>query len=268
MFQVAALISGLLLAQSYRLPVPAQANLDRLIESIGDAYSPFEMKRQDEIAQRFVQLFEELSERLDPALRDEISPQEGRDIQSKLLVVAIDRKQRPALYREIEREYLEKVDNPRARFPHSPQLRAEHKTEMYRLPWEYMLLRPTMSADAAFHDGNARNALAAIGNGASILSLAYSCRMASKGQQRLNPKIEDRERLVLGGLGAFVNQQGLKAILQCLEWTEAQWQDERRWQPVSYAAALLKKTDWQRVIEGASRANLTDKQRQLMERLK
>ena len=268
MFQVAALISGFLLAQSYRLPDAAQANLDRLIESIGDNYSPFDMKRRDEITQRFVRLFDELGERLDPALRDEIGPLEGHDIQSKLVVLAIDRKQRPALYREIEREYLENVDNPRARFPQSRQLQAEHKTEMYRLPWEYILLRPTMGTDAAFHDGNARNALAAIGNGASILSLAYSCRMASKGEQRLNPKIEDRERLVLGGLGAFVNQQGLKAILQCLEWTEAQWQDERRWQPVSYAAALLKKTDWQRVIGGLSRANLTDKQRQLMERLK
>ena len=268
MLQVAALISGLLLGQSYRLPDAARANLDQLVETMGDAYARFDMKRRDQIAHRFVQLFDELGDQLAPSLRDAIGPSEGHEIQSKLVVIAIDRKQRPAIYRELEHEYLEQVDNPQARFPHSRQLQAEHKTEMYRLPWEYILLRPAMSTDAAFHDGNARNALAAIGNNASLLTLVYSYRIAAQGVPRLNPNVEDRERLVLGGLRAFVNQQGLRAILQCLEWTETQWQDQQMWEPVSYAAQLLNSRDWQKVVSSASTANLTEKQRQLIERLK
>ena len=97
MLQVAALISGLLLGQSYRLPDAARANVDQLVETMGDAYARFDVKRRDQIAHRFVQLFDELGDRLAPSLRDAIGPSEGREIQSKLVVIAIDRKQRSAL---------------------------------------------------------------------------------------------------------------------------------------------------------------------------
>jgi hypothetical protein len=294
MFKKTALACGLLLAawrpaaaqETPPLPQAVQTNLDRVQEMEGVAYTAEETQKVHQAGQLFTQALDRTGSLLSPTLARQMAAREGQNIRAKLVTIAWDRRTRPEVYEEIEREYLRRVDDPAARLPRSPRLRPEHMTEKYRLPWEYVLLRPPTEDAAAFYDGNARNALAAINNEASLVTLVHNYRMTAQGE--FDSQAEARQRLLLGGVSAFRNAQGLRALLECLSLSEDQLNrrvSRRRnagkraglsdeWDVTAYVSTLMgakagsgPAEGWQRAITAASREGLSPKQRQLLEKV-
>lgn len=204
---------------------------------------------------------------------------EGEKIAAKLIVIAADRKERPAIYSELEDTYLNTVDNPMSRARTSPPLRSIHLSETYRLAWEYLLLRPRPMNAASHYEVRVTQALSKIGNTDSLVALTHSYRITTHKNVVLTRYVSQRQRLLLSTLGQMPGQAALDAILQCLEMSATQKQHanivDTQWDPEEYAFRLLTDQvnyglgeDWRRVVLQAPTEGLSAHEVAFLNRVK
>src|SRR5262249_35854502 len=134
--------------------------------------TPLERQKSlHESSRAFTEALDGLAARLDGPLAARVVAAEGGDVESKLAAIALDRKARPDRYGEIERGYVEAtIPYPRPRGTTTPRLSNAHATEAYRLPWEFVLLRPPGDASSQAWE-RALKALELIRNDASTPTL-------------------------------------------------------------------------------------------------
>jgi hypothetical protein len=159
---------------------------------------------------QFREALDGLAEVVDDKTLDWVSPYRGIMVSTTMVDMALDRKQHPESYAEIEREYLEQVDRM-FHVPRAPALQELHAQPEYRLVWEFALLKPVNTGripgvgvtEAAY------SAVAKIGNPASLATLLHIHRVgwAVLGYgPGANYKLWET-------IGTFATAKGLRTIL-------------------------------------------------------
>jgi hypothetical protein len=221
-------------------------------------------------ARSFAATLDALAHQTAPGLCAQMKAAEGRDIETKLVAIACDRKERAEAYREIERVYVKGVHSIKSEFPRSPELKDVHVTENYRLPWEFYLLTPPSEDASPLYDFRAAEAIGLIRDNASIVTLLFAFRITTlKG---VNPKrVEDRQTQILNALNNFTNEPALRAMLECLT-LSLQQPGGPAWDVRDYIYRLLTDQEgfgngdvWRRVITAFPRDGLPLDQQKLLQ---
>jgi len=161
-------------------------------------------------------LLDSVATRLNPVASGAKAGDESSGAVSKLALIAVDRRRRPAIYSEIEEEYLGKTGG-RGQVARFPELR--HITEKYRLACEYILLAPRWSRAPDAYEVRAGSALA---NPASIITFVQVYRYTTASGVEFNHNRKDLQLTLLTLLSRFQNETGLSAIIECMAMSEKQ----------------------------------------------
>lgn len=222
------------------------------------------------IAADFSQTMDTLGAQVTPSLAQRLGRLEGSDTDAKVALIAWDRHQHPQLYQELDLRYLRHPREPFRHVNHSPGVLAEHATEKYRLAWEYLLLEPTEGA-TELYGTRATEALQRIDNDASLTTyrLAYTI--------SANPKINAdsakyQQKLLLGSMACFHDQQALLTMLACMGLSQRQMaQQPQVWDAVGEVRGLLappfKETEmnrWRPTVQAAIGLPLTAEQKSFL----
>ncbi len=166
-----------------------------------------------------------LGRELDPAearsLEERLALADDPDRSGKLCIaeIALDRKRRPQVYRELLAHYLESGD-PRRHVQIAGRLLPEHVTPALRLPFAYLLVAPLPSPPVQLEE-RAAQALGRIGDPSSleILVLAFrsTCRPGIQIQE-----VASRQGWILAGLSARAEPERLEPLLDCLSMSAEQ----------------------------------------------
>lgn len=231
-------------------------------------------QRSAKMAAEFAAAMKKLGSLLGARECAEATEREGQDIRAKLSAIACDQRRRPSIHSEIERVYVKGVHLPDSRFPRSPEVKAAHATEKYRLAWEYFLLSPEPEGASPLYHFRVGDALEQIRNSVSIVALRHSCQAASR--KGVDPDTaEDRQRLALRTLNVFASQEALRAMLDCLSHTKAYPErgSESGWDAESYVYRLLADQEnygngpeWRKVLASFPGEGLSPAHRKLLER--
>jgi hypothetical protein len=214
-----------------------------------------------------------LAAQLDEALAGRLSAAEGRDIEAKLAAIALDRARRPAVYAEIERDYVEAtLPFPRPRATTTPWLRDVHATEAYRLAWEFVLLRPSAKGTSQVGE-RALEALGKIRNDATIPTLLHLYGMTAQEGIPLQ-QVDTTQTRLLKTLSAFRSERGLRAMLECAALSkhqkgmkgagESSW-DAERFVRETLAGKFGDKDEWRKLVSALPKEGLTVEERRLLE---
>jgi hypothetical protein len=206
-----------------------------------------------------VQDSRDVEERLDQASRDldaalaaaaeQMTPSElaaalGREtasIEAKLAAIAADRARRPHAYDEIQRTYVTRIQ-PLAS---APPLEAKHVTEAYRLPWELLILTPGPRDASPGHEIRAAQALGAIGNPASAVTLLHAFDVSTDDKVPLTERVQAAQRLALDALAEMPSRPAAEAIATALRhgesYTDARYPEGKDWNPTAHVVATIAK---------------------------
>lgn len=153
---------------------------------------------------RYEELMTSLGQQSAPAAEDTRT-------EAEVVRIAKDRAARPETYAEFEKVYV-KTFNRLAHVPHARSAKAEHLSEQYRYVWEYLYLRPGEPDDAPGYAGQASEALATIGNPASVGLVMDRYRRLGKGDASIQGQIQEG---MIADLGRYFNETALEALLEC-----------------------------------------------------
>jgi hypothetical protein len=203
---------------AFSLSAKAQATLDAAIKESGVLFG-FGVKEQqamDLAGRAFDSALEKLAGEVGTNRASQVLANERRDIQSKLLAIALDRQQRPEVYLEINNRYIDRyaMYRPERRFIRSPNFEPIHVNEKYRLAWEYFLLRPPLKDTLALYDLRAIQALSDINNEASVVTLLYCFEVTLPAGKINVDRVKSRQSWILNAIIWYPTEQGLKALLK------------------------------------------------------
>ena len=203
------------------LPKNVQAAVDMALEVSLDGNADHERivrkpGAENATYERFSQVMDALATQVPPALSQKIAAQESDSISAKLITIACYRRANPQMYQEVVEGFVLQSPGAGGRSNHMPPAPPALKVEKYRLLWEYLPLAPALPHPAAYYKSEIQNALSAIHNDASLLTVvqmfSYTVRpemgeaiVASGGYQES----------VLATIGDFLGQHGLAAFLEC-----------------------------------------------------
>jgi len=190
------------------------------------------------LADDFSQTMDALGAQITPDLAQRLAGLERSDADAKVALIAWDRYQHPRLYQELGQRYLHYVRDPLRHFNSPPGVLAAHATEKYRLAWECLLLDPTAGA-GAFSAIRATDALERIGNDASLAT--YELAYATTTDPKINADaVKERQKLLLGSLACFRDQQALLTMLACMALSQQQMAHQPKvWDPAVEVRGLL-----------------------------
>jgi len=260
----------------------AQATLKRIQEllnvtfhSLGEKLPPMEKFEKIQQAARLLdEALDKLAGQLDEAAVKKLQAAEGQDIDTKLALLAWDRKQRPEVYKEIAAKYFHAPDNPLKRVPSPPEVDKAHATEKYRLAWEYFLLLPDEENFIQSAQVRSLQALAAIRKDASLVTLVRRYRITCQ-EGIKSPQVDTEQTHVMLCLSEFCNAHGLRALLECLDLSKKQQskQGEKGWDVEGLIYAVLTdlekrgtRKEWLKIIAAFLKDGLSADQRQLLEK--
>jgi hypothetical protein len=208
-----------------QLPPNLRQFADQILQAADKYHLQLERGELSDTERVFTQAVDRLGGELDEEIVRRFQPWEGRNIESKLVAIAWDKSQNASLYEEIEREYILKFD-AKQHVPMSQALRESHATEKYRLVWEYYLLRPPTKPPTAFkYDLRAMEALQRIHNKNSVLTLLHCYRMSS--QKGVSSRTAStRQAWLFQALSEFRDEQGLRALIECVLLSKQQQSQE------------------------------------------
>jgi hypothetical protein len=166
---------------------------------------------------------------------------ETSSIEAKLAAIAADRAHRPHAYDEIHRTYVTR-SRPLAS---SPPLDAKHATETYRLPWELLILTPGPRDASPGYEVRAAQALGAIGNPASAVTLLHAFDVNTDEKVPLTERVQAAQRLALDALAQMPSRPAAEAIATALRHGEsyknARYPEGKDWDPLAYVLASITK---------------------------
>jgi hypothetical protein len=258
---------------AFSVPAPVAGHLQRALSAARSAYGESYSEKQIQAAgDAFARELDLAGTLVTPELAEAAAAAESRDISAKLITIAWDRRTRPQVYQEIDREYLRKVNVPGSVAPRSPDPHARHSTEAYRLVWEYTLLRPPAQYFSDRYERSALRALSHINNPATLLTLLLNYSMTVVGDAPSSPLPEDRQRALLMGLTLLPDRETLRVILQCVSLSEAQHRraaqrkdkkgepEWRPWDVAGFVSTLMGEgalaPQWKRILASYPRTSL------------
>jgi hypothetical protein len=263
------------------LPPEARRRLDSALGLTSLPYAPFNTgetpaeraRKLDAAGRAFAEVLAALAARLDEPLAARLLAAEGRNTETKLAAVALDRKARPAIYAEIERNYVETMlPFPRPRATTTPLLQDRHASDAYRLAWEFVLLRPSAGGTTQVSE-RALEALAKIRNDASIPTLVHLYRMTCRQGIPLR-QVDTFQTRLLKAMSAFRSERGLRAMLECASLSNRQkempgagetaW-DAERFVRDTLAGRFGEKDRWQKLAAALPKEGLTVEESRLLE---
>jgi hypothetical protein len=222
-------------------------------------------RAEDELDAALDRMGRNLTEEMVGRLR----PHESENIETKLLLIAWDRRQHPKRYETLRRAYAARVEDDR---PFVPALRAAHATELYRLAWEYTLLHPHLERGLAFHGSTALEALEQLGNDASLVTLSYYFRGTCIGDDE-NQQFGKRLVGTMRAIRAKPSAPRLRLLLDCVSLYRRQLAAHRVLEkgvepPEAVIFALTspklygeKAVEWRKVMESYPREMLSEEHR-------
>ncbi len=203
------------------LPKNVQAAVDLALEVSLDANA--DQKRvvrkpgaENATMARFLQAMDALAAEVNPALAKKMAAQESDSISAKLITIACYRKSNPQLYQEVVEGFVLQRPGFGGHSNHMPPAPYALKVERYRLLWEYMLLAPYPEHPAAYYKYEIQNALSAIHNDVSLLTVVQMFSYTVRVEMR--PAIVSSglyQENILATIGDFPGQRGLAAFLEC-----------------------------------------------------
>jgi hypothetical protein len=254
---------------------------DSALELTKTAYSPpvegetpaEQAGRVRDAARAFAGALDALAKELREPLAGRLSAAEGHDIEMKLAAIALDRRARPAIYAEIERDYVKAtLPFPRPRATTTPWLLPAHATEPYRLAWEFMVLRPMAKGTSQVGE-RALSALKTIRNDASVPTLLHIYRLTCSEGIPLS-QVATTQTHLLATMSAFRSQRGLRALLECASMSrrrkemkeagESAW-DADRFVRDTLAGSFGNKEEWRKLASDLPREGLSHEDRRLLE---
>jgi hypothetical protein len=203
---------------------------------------PLEIARRvSQAAQDFDRALAEAAPLLTEAARTQALANEATSIDAKLVVLADDRRRRPAVYEEIFQAYVRAQPRP-TQSGRAPLPADVHVVETYRLAWEFFLLSPRPENTLPAFERGAADAVARIGNPRSASTLEHMVRVATQDQARPVDATE-RQRLALGALAGIPGPRGAAAIANVLDLIDARRQRATvaasDWDPVDFLAKRI-----------------------------
>ena len=180
----------------------------------------------DQAALEFSRLLDVLTTQVDEATAQQLSAYEGQDIRAKLITIAWYRKLHPDVFATIQREYIfhapTRTDTVVVMYP---TVEPKHKTELYRLAWEYWLLSPP------YHEswnGDTKQVIYIV---ESIHSPASILTLKTLFQQTLQQGVHEAwagnlnvtQLITLETLAGYPGADGLQALLDCVAAYEARY---------------------------------------------
>jgi len=159
---------------------------------------------------------DQMAAQMTPELAEQLAPLEGRDIRTKLALIAWDRRRHPEIYQELDTRYLRSVGGlPGGHVQQSPGVSPEHATEKYRLAWEYLLLTPVTGRPSDLWNLRVLDALDEIKDNASLLTLKQALAATTAPGMRSDQN-RNWQQTLLGEMAVWQNAQGLQAILDSM----------------------------------------------------
>lgn len=272
-----------------QLPGNVDVTVRKLMEIMDKTCT--EEKRLGKNGREFRATLDRLAEEVAPRLAMQMKSLESENIRAKLITIAEDKHKRRKLYEEIRLKYVNhhywrpkrswfrrerQLFTP---FPISPELYREHMREKYRLAWEYFLLKPNENGVFKY-DCRAMEALEAIGNPASIVTLTHCFRTTYAQGVRddrvfvcADIDVATRRQWLLIALGSFHNTRGLCALLQCVSLSRhtrgTQQHGQQRFDPKVFVVHLLAvEKNWGAIVEDLPIKNLPAEQREVLKQVR
>lgn len=279
-------------AQGLVAPPAIQAGVDQALALVNIGYGRHTRQEADQAGQDFERLLDQIGAQVSPTLAQQAAAAEGDSILAKMVLIAWDRQQRPQLYQEIDREYIHEIRRPDERALRSPLVAQQYRTETYRLPWEFFLLRPPSATLVPMALNNAYKALGQLENRNSLLTLVYLFQQTTRPDVELiDDLIEREQRSLRDTISVFHNPQGVEALLTCMALSDVQQEELARrkagatpeqlrpfsnkfgWETHKEFAQVLAQQPnepgwWQRALAAYPAAGLKAGQKDLVEKVK
>jgi hypothetical protein len=232
---------------------------------------PCGLRDRDE---KFDRLMDQLATDATPEQISQARAQEGSELEAKLLVLAVDRKERSGVYKEIDDHYVNcslcpdygsRRESLKYRLPH-----LSHAGEKFRLPFEYFLLSPVRSPVRNIqYRGHMYFGISRVRDERSIVFLAPLCEAVGA-----DPRIEGWEKgAVISAMLDFPREDVLRQMLECFERIEKS-SSQFPWQASNILSTMIRVMDpqfgtaWQLIVQPFATQGLSDRQAAVVQEIK
>ncbi|MUH35799.1 hypothetical protein D9O36_08110 [Zobellia amurskyensis] len=196
-------------------------------------------------------------------------------LDNKLLAIAQYLKRFPERFQEIKNTYILGVDDYRFRVPSSPQVSAAHASEDYRLVWEYYLLKPYTNQGSNLYKQRINEALARINNPKSLFALQHAYAKTSGAPSRYIGTLVAQKTLMINTLARMPSEASLSTMLEVVSSdlttskdSIAYWDANKYLKEVLSDTPILKKYNWNSIINSFNTTRLNPSARQLYDQIK
>lgn len=220
---------------------PASELVRQLLGNLDSSYTYIQsdLNRQTGFSNRYDSLFNLLMNT--PGLpvvnvADEVS------IDKKLIAIARYKGQHPELFNEVAQKFIYRTVNPGQIAPSSPRLEPAFQVEQYRLVWEFFLLKPPAANMAPRYNLRAAEAIAAINNPASLVTLEKVYANAAKTKEAPDYLVVNRQKNVLLTIGKMPSEAGALSLARLVSIPVRQPDSTLKisWQPRVFVAEMLR----------------------------
>lgn len=174
---------------------------------------------------KFDAALDRLASTVDSKTVSKLAPYEGDSIIVKIILISIDRRNHPDLYREISQYYFTRPIITESNFgqfspigPISPRINPKHTTPDHRKAWEYYLLTCYREKLPAYATDRPPEALYKIADTRSIITLSHFYREQFTPDAFHAPR--DPYPLVEDALSNMPSTVALEALLECFSISE------------------------------------------------
>lgn len=207
-------------------------------------------------AKAFAQALDQATSGLSDSEQAKTEGSESVSIESKLMAIAVYRREHPDLFEEIGSAYVrEESAQGQARTPPHPADR--HLTEAYRLVWEYFLLSPAPGASAPGYWTRSLEAVEEIGSPRSCVTLSHALRVRTTADGEPSDRFQ-RSKPILAALVRIAAPESLDAMAQAFPASSDAGTRRLRGDAVVWVAQVIgrlrepdKRAAWRSIVDAA-----------------